>query len=236
MTQLGEITIDPQFNGPPTSGNGGYCAGLLATFEINPIRVRLKAPVPLETPLAITRTEHGLAARHGGTEVMSAITTSRLATPPRPPSFEIASTGRNQFIDEADHGLPTCFVCGPHRKPGDGLCLFTGPVEGFPGVADVWRAEDKFCDEDGFLRPEIIWAALDCPSAFAINDAENLMLLGEIAVDIHARPKAGEDLIVTGWAGQTDGRKHTAGAALHRADGTLLAQSDTLWIELKQNP
>lgn len=236
MTHLGEISIDPQFNGPPNSGNGGYSAGLLAAFETDPIRVRLRAPVPLSTPLPVTRTDDGLAVHHGETPVMLAAKSEPLSTPPTAPSLDLAKTGQNQFIDEKDHGLPTCFVCGPHRKPGDGLCLFTGPVDGFNGVADTWQPEDQFCDDDGFLVPEIIWSALDCPSAFAITDAENLMLLGEIAVNIIERPKAREELIVTGWASRTDGRKHFAGSAIHRADGELLAHSDTLWIELKQNP
>jgi hypothetical protein len=42
----------------------------------------------------------------------------------------------------------------------------------------------------------------------------------------------GEPVIVHAWHEWSKGRKHFAGTALHAADGTLLAQADTLWIEL----
>ena len=36
-----------------------------------------------------------------------------------------------------DHRYPTCFVCGPERAQGDGLRIFTGPVEDKSLVATV---------------------------------------------------------------------------------------------------
>ena len=49
---------------------------------------------------------------------------------------------------------------------------------------------------------------------------------------LHGPVPCGEEIIVHAWHAWSDGRKHFAGTALHAADGTLLAQADTLWIEL----
>ena len=38
-----------RFNGPADSGNGGYCAGVIAGFVDGPAEVSLRAPVPLDT-------------------------------------------------------------------------------------------------------------------------------------------------------------------------------------------
>ena len=48
-------TIDPRFNGPPGSGNGGYTCGLVAGLLGGPAEVTLRLPPPLGTPLAWRR-------------------------------------------------------------------------------------------------------------------------------------------------------------------------------------
>lgn len=52
---MSDIIIDSQFNGPPQSGNGGYCCGAFAaaltTETAGAIEVTLRSPPPLNRPL-----------------------------------------------------------------------------------------------------------------------------------------------------------------------------------------
>ena len=228
-----QIRIPAQFNGPPDSGNGGYAAGCLAAFIDGPAMVELRAPVPLETDLPVSETDTGLEIHHEGHLVMRASHAMPQLAPPPFPGLTLAERGHETFPTAEEHGIPGCFVCGPLRKQGDGLCLFTGRLEETGTALDVWTPLDVFGDGNGHVRPEIVWAALDCPSAFAIDDADNLMLLGRITARIDRLPPIGQPVIVVGWQARRDGRKHFAGTALFAEDGSLLAQADTLWIELK---
>ena len=164
---------------------------------------------------------------------MTAQPAAPLAPPPAAPSFETAQTGPDSFPPVETHAFPRCYVCGPERTD-DGLCLFTGKPNGYDGVTDVWTPDESLAGEDGLVRPEILWAALDCPGAFAIGFQDNPMVLARITAQVHARPAPGDDLIVAGWALYDDGRKHGAATALFTRDGQLLAQSEQLWIELKR--
>lgn len=229
------IRIPAQFNGPPGSGNGGYAAGCLAAFIDGPAAVELRAPVPLETELRVIETNAGLEVSHDGQLIMRANSAAPALPPPAFPGLDLAARGHETFPTPEQHALPHCFVCGPLRKEGDGLCLFTGRLEETGTALDIWTPLEVFGDGTGHVRPEIVWAALDCPSAFAINDADNLMLLGRITTRIDALPPIGQPVIVVGWQARRDGRKHFAGTALFAEDRSLLAQADTLWIELKPN-
>ena len=52
------VTIPAQFNGPATSGNGGYAAGLLAEVHgADVVTSTLRQPPPLDVPLTWER--HG---------------------------------------------------------------------------------------------------------------------------------------------------------------------------------
>ena len=231
----GTITIARRFNGPPGSGNGGYSGGLLAremqTFGA--VQVQLRAPPPLDTPLDVVTSDNGLDAMNAETLVIKARAADDIPPPPAPPPQALASRGPETFNSVEDHVFPACFVCGPLRAPGDGLCLFTGRLDGYDGVGDLWTPDESFCDETGRVCEEFLWAALDCPGAFAIGNQQNPMVLGQMTTQIHERPEADETLTVAGWLNFHDGRKHGAGTAIYRADGTCLAQSEQIWIELK---
>ena len=64
------VTIASRFNGPADSGNGGYSCGLLAAFIDGPARVRLHAPPPLDTPLAVVRHADGRVDMRDGDTVV----------------------------------------------------------------------------------------------------------------------------------------------------------------------
>lgn len=64
------LVIAKRFCGPPYSANGGYFSGMVAAQvprasfvaespSMRPLSVRLKAPPPLDTPLAVVQTTDG---------------------------------------------------------------------------------------------------------------------------------------------------------------------------------
>src|SRR5258708_13103897 len=53
------LTIAERFCGPPTSSNGGYFAGLVATLAARTLTVRLLKPPPLATELAVEELADG---------------------------------------------------------------------------------------------------------------------------------------------------------------------------------
>ena len=231
MQPVGDITIASAFNGPPSSGNGGYAAGVLSRLFEAPHIVRISAPIPLDTALAVTRQDDKLVAASGGMPILTARAGGVTLTPPAPPSMKAAQeAGQNPTYFGAG-GVSTCFVCGRNRKPGEGLHIHCGRIDE-THAASVWRPHEAFCDEAGAVRPEYVWAALDCPGGFSLPLSETTYLLGEMTAALHGPVPCGEEIIVHAWHAWSDGRKHFAGTALHAADGTLLAQADTLWIEL----
>ncbi|WP_199288585.1 hypothetical protein [Henriciella aquimarina] len=236
MAYPAHITLPSRFNGPPGTANGGYVAGRLASLLDGPVEVSLRVPPPLDRPIRIEETATGLEAYEGDTLIAAAVPADPLEAAMPAPTLEEASAARGRFPPVEEHAFPHCFVCGPERAEGDGLRIFTGAADSFEGVADIWTPAPEFAGEDGYVRPEILWAALDCPGAFAVGFQENPMVLGRIRGVIHDRPRAGERLIVAGWARFHDGRKHGAATALYTETGRLLAQTDQLWIELKTTP
>lgn len=234
---MAQICIPARFNGPPDTGNGGYVAGLIAAHMrqagvAGAVEVSLRAPPPLETALELLIDGGACECRHGEAVVVTGKAVEALAPVPAAPSLELAAAGRANFPPVKDHAFPGCFVCGPARTQ-DGLCIFTGRPHGFDGVTDVWTPDAGFADETGLVREEVLWAALDCPGAFAVGFRERPMVLGRIKGQVARRPEAGAPLIVAAWHLYDDGRKHGAATALFTAEGELLAQTEQLWIELK---
>ena len=135
--------------------------------------------------------------------------------------------------------MPTCFVCGPLREAGDGLRIHVGPLDAddtdWSGVlAAPWVPHGSLDDGEGVVRPEFVWAALDCPTAYASSSAAGMriILLGRQAVAIHRRPAVGERSIVAARQIGRDGRKYFAEAVLFGADRSLLAECRATWIEV----
>ena len=82
-------------------------------------------------------------------------------------------------------------------------------------VAAAWIPDATLVDASGFVAPEFIWAALDCPGAYAFPEPPNgALLLGELAVAIKGSVTAGEKCVLTGWEISRQGRKHYTGTAL----------------------
>jgi len=156
-------------------------------------------------------------------------------TVPPAPSMNDANAAQQRFEGIVRHDLPGCFVCGPNRDPGDGLRIFAGPLEGStPAVAALWTPDASLADRNETVASEFLWAALDCPGFFAIRPVSGLALLGRFAARLLEPVRVGETLIVNGWALRHDGRKHQAGTALYRQDGSLVAFAEATWISIPE--
>ena len=226
------LIVARRFNGPPDSGNGGYVCGLFATALKTEVKVRLRVPPPLETPLEIeSRTDGGWSLRAGPTEVATA-TPGRLEMQvPEPPRYVHAVWASQHYAGFRDHVFPGCFVCGPERRRGDGLRIFPGMLEtGI--VAAPWLPADDLDAGDGKVGATCHWAALDCPGYFAVVGRRRVMLLGELHAHIDRRVHVGEPCRVIGWKLGDEGRKHYAGTAIFDEDGDLCAWARATWIHL----
>lgn len=224
------LTIAGRFCGPPDSGNGGYTAGCLAAGMDGPVEVRLRRPPPLDRDLTRVREGDEAVLYDGDQEVARARPAELALSMPAPPSGEQVRRVEGQCRAFDNHPFPGCFVCGPDRQ-SDGLGIFPGPVD--EQVASAWTPGPEFADEAGYIRPEFIWAALDCPGSFAlVPEPGQWMVLGSLTLAIDERPRAGEALVVTGRDLGRDGRKLFAGTALFNESGLCLARAKAVWIEV----
>ena len=229
------VSIPSHCNGPAGSGNGGYSCGLLAAFIEGSACVRLHAPPPLETEMQIRPGENSAVMMYDGDLLVGTARPASLELDiPQAPSLAEAREASSRFPCYEDHDYPTCYVCGPKRGE-DGLCIFPGPVRDWNLLACVWQPRPDMLDDNGRVRHEIIWSALDCPGYFGARGPDKLRtLLGELTTEIYAAIPGAEPLVVFCWPLGREGRKAWGGAAIADASGRVLAASRSLWISLKE--
>lgn len=229
---MSSITVAHRFNGPPSSGNGGYSTGLIAATIGESVAVRLHQVVPLDRALQITqRDTDRWEVREGDNLIATARRSEVVTEVPRSPTYEQALAMSKHYVGFGEHGFPNCFVCGPQRKRHDGLCIFPGS-EGTVPLAAPWLPDATLDNGQGKVRPEFIWAALDCPGYFA-TAYPGAALLGEFAVHIDRLVHINEPCVVIAWPISRDGRKHRAGTALFDKDGERCAVGVATWVKLK---
>lgn len=231
------LVIGSRYCGPPSSGNGGYTAGLLARMLGEPAEVTLRRPAPLDRPLGLARDGCRLRLTDGDHTVAEAVPTAVEMECPDPPTADVArAAAARSFSLSPDNPFRTCFVCGPDRRHGEGLEIFAGPVPGTALFAAPWTPAATLADARGEVRPEYVWAALDCPGAYALRPVTTAtVLLGRYAVRRLARVEAGREYVVIAWPVSHHRRKHLAGSALFDHRGTCVAMARAAWIELR-NP
>jgi hypothetical protein len=213
------IVIDRRFRGPAESGNGGYSAGLFAVAHgAEVVEVTLRLPPPLETPLALD----GERIVAGG-EVIADVREAELGiSAPDPVALGDAVAAAEPDLDSP---FPQCFVCG-HARGDDALHIHAGPVPERSVYAAPWTPSDDT------VGPEFVWAALDCPGAYATGvPGRGTVVLGRFAARVDRVPEAGEECVVVARHAGSDGRKHNAVTALFTAPGELLGLARAVWIE-----
>ena len=235
---MSTIRIERRFRGPPLTGNGGYVAGLVAAaLGGSNCTVTLKSPPPLDRDLTLTTKDAVATLSADDSVVVTAAREPVEVEVPPPPSLATAEEAEPRFTGLSHHIFPGCFVCGPERQEGDGMRIFPGPVgDSARQVAATWEPDESLTDDNRLVRPEFLWAALDCPGYFAAEEQAGPALLGRMAATIHRPVSAGERLIVTGWPIDSEGRKHRVGSALHDSEGNLVAAATATWITIKETP
>jgi hypothetical protein len=234
------LTIPARFNGPPGSANGGYACGRVAELVgAEEVEVSLRTPPPLERPLEIVRDGDRVELRDGDTLVAQGGPTElSFDVPDALSRGEVAAAeeaGREIWTHE--HPFPSCVVCGPVRQAGDGMRIFPAELRGRDGLFGAcWTPGELDGDGDGWVRPELVWAALDCPtSAPVANFGEGPpCVLASLTARLGCRVRVGEPHTILSWGIEVDGRKRRSAAALYDSDGTLTCASRALWIQLRE--
>jgi hypothetical protein len=228
------IEIPSKLNGPAESGQGGYCCGVFAQAVGNPAEATLRRPVPLGKPLALA--EQGDVVRvHDSEELIAEVRPARpRVEPPEPIGVEDAERARQRFPGHRGETFASCFVCGTDRQ--DSQRVWPGPVEGRELVASPWTPSDDWLGDGRRVRPEFVWAALDCPASWApmVSRPDLFGVLGRLTVELRDPVPMGETYVLVAWPVRVEGRKHLSGAALLDASGKALAVAEAVLIEVER--
>lgn len=236
-----QITIHRRFNGPPNSGHGGYVSGIMASYIAPCAEVILRAPPPLDRPLAIERLGGGMVhLSDTGVSIAEGCPAELQINIPDPPTLEESAIAAKAYSGFEEHPFPTCFGCGYERAQGDGLRIFSGPVTGSEVLAAPWVPDASLTGEAGRVGTEFLWAALDCPSGWAAVKLKTILfpeaphiLLGRFVAEVKEELVPGQKCVTIGWPIKNDGRKLFSGSAVFSENGELLAAGEATWIAVK---
>jgi len=231
--QAEAIVIKRRYCGSPNIASGGYIAGLLGRHLDGPARVGLEAPIPVDHPLGIERLSDGrVVLSDGGTVLAHAEPATLQLEPPVPPSFAEAQWASERYLGFTEHAAPECFVCGPAREWGDGLAIFPGPLPGRHLVAAPWAPDPTLFDKCGAVHAEFVWAALDCPSGFALLEAfgRRRVALSQLTASLIRPLEVGERWIVMGWPFAAEGRNLLGASAIFSERGELHALASAVLV------
>jgi hypothetical protein len=225
------VTIPHRYNGPLDSGQGGYSAGVVASFVDGLAAVNLRRPVPLDRALRVVREDGAVKLLDGEDLIADGEPVDALGVEvPEPVGVEDAHEATTRYPGTRDGPFSRCFVCGLARD--DSLHVFAGEVPGRGVMATPWTPPAWTADDAGVVRPEFVWAVLDCPATFApiLAGPATAGFLARFSVRIDHPVVAGVEHVIIGWPLRIEGRKYHAGAAIFDADGTTLASAQALLI------
>jgi len=236
-----QITIHRRFRGPPNTGQGGYVCGIVANLIGPCAEVTLRSPAPLDLPLTVERMENGKVRLVKDKVTIAEGRKAKLRIDiPDPPTFEESTSAAKAYPGFKTHPFPSCFGCGHERKEGDGLRIFSGPLKGSEIMAAPWLPDASLVEETGTVRTEVIWAALDCPTGWAVVNLLNdlypdspFILLGRFVAEVKKRLKPGQNCVTIGWPIGNDGRKLYSGSAIFSERGQLFAAGKATWIAVE---
>ncbi|WP_340536950.1 hypothetical protein [Nocardioides sp. GXZ039] len=238
MSEYEALTVPARFNGPTSSGNGGWTAGAIASrLAPGPARVMLRVPPPLDVELDVVAGDlaGSVEARRGDT-VVGIAAPAEAPAPVEPVAADVAREAERRYSGLTSHPFPMCFACGTGRAQGDGLRIFPGRVdddgEGRVRVAATWTPDASLADPESpdVTTLPVAWAALDCIGGWAGDLEERLMVLGSMTAEVSELPRVGEEYVVVGGSRGDDGRKTFTASSLYTADGRLLASAEHVWF------
>ncbi|WP_378737486.1 hypothetical protein [Nocardia brasiliensis] len=215
------LRIPSRFNGPPSSGNGGYVGGVLAEqYEAEAVTVILRSPTPLDTPLEVRAGQ----LYDGDTLIAESRAGEFDRDAPRSVPFAAAAAAASSY--QSNEMFASCFVCGSART--DGLRIEAGSV-GDGRVAAPWTPDDSLP-----LGAAVLWAAMDCPGGWSLPEMfDRPALLGSMTAAVHDLPEVGEQCVVIGENHGEQGRKSFSSTAIYGSDDRLLGRAEQIWIRLR---
>jgi hypothetical protein len=227
------VTVNRRFCSAPNTASGGYIAGLLGRLLDGPARVSLEPSIPVDQPFGVDRLrDGGIVLSGSGGVVAHAVPATLQLEPPVPPSYAEAEWASERYLGFTEHAFPGCFVCGPAREWGDGLAIFPGPIPGRRLVAAPWAPDPTLFDKRGMVRPEFVWAALDCPSGFALLEAfgRRKVVLSQLTASLMRPLHVGARWIVMGWPFAAEGRTLLGASAIFSERGELHALASAVLV------
>ena len=233
------IRIARRFCGPPETGNGGYSAGTLASLLPGACECTLRKPIPLERDLKTESFDQHARLLADSEVIIEAISTQLDIDLHEPIALEQAdrAMAESPALGE-NHPFPTCFTCGPQRALGDGLRIFPGRLPGGNGegsaFAAAWIPDSSLTNGGVVVRPEFVWAAMDCPTGFAAGFPwRGTLVTGRLAVEQVTPVYPLRPYLVVSWPAGSEGRKFHACAALYSLDGEVCAKARATWIKIQ---
>ncbi|MBP7765880.1 MAG: hypothetical protein KA113_11905 [Syntrophaceae bacterium] len=242
LKTLSSVTIPSKYKGPPDIANGGYVCSLFAEYIGGAIDVMIKRPTPLDRELHLCAGDDGTHYLMDGEQmIISAMPGIMDLSVPDAPGYEEAVTAAQAslalkptpYTHVTGHGIhPICFCCGADVPEGEGLKIHPGRVPGTNMVAAPWTPTVEHGDEQGYVRPEFLWTALDCPGAYALWELTDTKpgFLGRLIGRIEKPLRCGEPCVVAAWPTGSDGRKLYTGTALFDAKGQIVGRSLATWF------
>ncbi|PKN19884.1 MAG: hypothetical protein CVU71_05815 [Deltaproteobacteria bacterium HGW-Deltaproteobacteria-6] len=236
------VTIPSKYKGPPDIANGGYVCSLFAEYIDGVIDVMIKRPTPLDRELQICTGGDGIYYLMDGDQmiIQAKPGTMDLAVPDAPTYEEAVRAAAasialkpTPYTHVTGHGIhPICFCCGADVPEGEGLKIHPGQVLGTNMVAAPWTPSMEYGDKQGYVLPEFIWTALDCPGAYALWELTDAKpgFLGRLIGQIEKPLCCDEPCVVAAWPTGSDGRKLYTGTALFDSQGHIIGRSLATWF------
>jgi hypothetical protein len=232
------VVLDARFQGFEGVAFGGYTAGVLAAFvpeyRRRGLTVALRSPPPVDRSLRVDCRAGEARLLDGDLVVARAVPWDDPLEAPPAPSPDVAADAGARYPGLRRHAYPTCFGCGPAREPEDGLRVFVGPLPDRDLVAGLWRPP-RFARHGLCLADEMVWAALDCPGAWAhlmFAPSRGRHVTRRLSVRILDETVA-EEFVVAAWLLAVDGpRKRVVGSALFDQTGCPCAVAQATWVAL----
>lgn len=224
--------IEERYQGFPGLALGGITGGRLAGRVGPEAAVSLHRPIRTGTDLAVVEGDDAVELHDGDELAASASAATVDLEVPDPVSYEAAEAAADAYLGHHEHPYPACFTCGTDRPAGDGLRLFAGPVgAAAPLLAAPWTPHPNHADADGVVPLEYVWAAVDCPSIWAVmeaapRDSPEHVVTGRLAVRVDRPVRADEPHVLLAWPFERASRRWPAGAAVLDADGRTCAVAE----------
>ena len=222
-----------RFCSSPNTASGGYIAGLLGRLMDGPARVCLEQPVPVDHGLGIERLgDGGLALTDGAVTLAHASAATLQLEPPAPVTYADAEWAAERYLGFTEHATPGCFVCGPAREWGDGLAIYPGRSRAGAWSPRRGRPIPRSSTSTGLVRPEFVWAALDCPIGFALLEAfgRRKLALSQLTASLIRPLPVGARWIVMGWPFAAEGHTLLGASAIFSESGELHALASAVLV------